>query len=164
LTREGLKALECVKCSSTYVVDSKLYSCSRCGGILEVLYNYDVIAESVSRRILESRGDGVWKYFDLLPLDRKEAVISLGEGGTELIRSERLGEEYGLKNLYIKDEPRNPTGSFKDRPNTVGISKALEFGADTVAIASSGNAASLSAYASKIFSESCVQLFSIRSQ
>ena len=150
LAVERLRALECVKCRSTYMVNAKLYSCSRCGGILEVFYNYDVIAESVTRRTLESKRDGVWKYFDLLPLERREAVISLGEGGTQLIRSERLGEEYGLKNLYIKDETRNPTGSFKDRPNTVGISKALEFGADTVAIASSGNAAaSLSAYAAK---------------
>jgi len=109
LTGERLKAIECVKCSSTYVVDSKLYSCNRCGGILEVLYNYDVIVESVSRKILESRRDGVWKYFDLLPLDRRQAVISLSEGGTELTRSKRLGEEYWLKNLYIKDETRNPS-------------------------------------------------------
>jgi threonine synthase len=150
LAQEKLKALQCTNCASTYAVDSRIYSCSKCGGILEVLYDYDVLAECVSRSVFESERDGVWKYFHLLPLRTKQAIISLSEGGTNLIKSKRLAEDYGLKNLHIKDETRNPTGSFKDRPNTVSISKACEFGAHTIAVASSGNAAgSLSAYAAK---------------
>jgi threonine synthase len=81
----------------------------------------------------------------MLPLEKYESIVSLEEGNTPLIRTESLGDGF-----YVKDETRNPTGSFKDRPNTVGISKAVELGAKTVAIASSGNAAgSLSAYAAK---------------
>jgi len=81
----------------------------------------------------------------MLPVERRENIISLSEGNTPLIRTDSLGDDF-----YVKDETRNPTGSFKDRPNTVGLSKAKELGARTVGIASSGNAAgSLSAYAAK---------------
>ena len=81
----------------------------------------------------------------MLPVEKQENIVSLEEGNTPLIRTESLGE-----GMFVKDETSNPTGSFKDRPNTVGISKAVELGAKTIAIASSGNAAgSLSAYAAK---------------
>jgi threonine synthase len=146
-----LKDVKCVKCSATYQRDSQLYCCPRCGGILEVRYNFEVVAERVTRKLLEPSNDlSLWKYFDLLPIEKRDSIVSLNEGRTELIEAKRITRDFGLRALYLKNETRNPTGSFKDRPNTVGISKALEFGADRVAIASSGNAAgSLAAYAAR---------------
>ncbi len=128
-----------------------MYCCPQCGGILEVDYNYDVVAESVRSTFLKpDENPSLWKYFDLLPVLDRKYVVSLNEGRTETVEASKIGRQFGLEKLYVKNETRNPTGSFKDRPNTVGISKALEFGAKKVAIASSGNAAgSLSAYAAK---------------
>ena len=148
---DKLKDMKCVKCTAIYPHDSQLYCCPKCGGILEVRYNYEVVAESVTRKFLEPSGhSSLWKYFDLLPIHKRESIVSLNEGRTEIIDAKKMTREFGLRKLYVKNETRNPTGSFKDRPNTVGISKAIEFGASRVAIASSGNAAgSLSAYAAK---------------
>lgn len=124
-----------------------LYVCESCNGKLEILYEFKRV--KISRKKLERRRGGVWKYRELLPV-RERQIITLGEGCTPLIKARRLGDEIGLKNLYLKDETRNPTNSFKDRLMTVGISKALEFGAKAVVTASSGNAAvSLAAYAAK---------------
>jgi threonine synthase len=145
-----LEDLVCVKCGATYSAESKCYSCHKCGDIIEVRYNRDFLAEHVSIKTFDSKSDNLWKYFDLLPILKKESITSLNEGRTQLVRSHKLERNFGLKEFYLKDETRNPTGSFKDRPNTIGISKANEFGASEVAIASSGNAAaSLSAYAAK---------------
>jgi threonine synthase len=92
----------------------------------------------------------MWKYFDLLPPTKQENVVSLGEGATPLLKSRRLAEVLGLKNLYLKDETRNPTGSFKDRCMSVAVSVAKEFGFKSAVTASSGNAAAaLSAYSAK---------------
>ena len=139
---DKLKDMKCVKCPAIYPHDSQLYCCPKCGGILEVRYNYDAVAESVTRKFLEPSGDSsLWKYFDLLPIHKRESIVSLNEGRTEIIDAKKMARDFGLRKLYVKNETRNPTGSFKDRPNTVGISKAVEFGASRVAIASSGNAA-----------------------
>ena len=81
------------------------------------------------------------KYFELLPLLDRASVVSIGEGYTPFFRAKRLGNELGMSGLWLKDETGNPTGSFKDRPIVLGLAKALELGAETVATASSGNAA-----------------------
>jgi threonine synthase len=127
-----------------------LYVCGECEGKLEIVYDYEMISKRITRKELVKRINGVWKYFELLPIEDRQNIVSLGEGGTPLLRAENLGERLGLKYLYLKDETRNPTGSFKDRAMTVGVSKAREFGARTVVTASSGNAAvALAAYAAK---------------
>jgi len=91
----------------------------------------------------------MWRYPELLPVNRR-ARISLEEGGTPLHRSRRLGERLGLQHLYLKDETRNPTGSFKDRGSSVGVSKAVRLKARAVGCVSTGNmAASMAAYAAK---------------
>lgn len=115
-----------------------------------MIYNYQAIAEKINKRELVKRKNGVWKYFELLPLMSRKNIVSLGEGGTPLIPARNLAKELKMKHLYLKDETRNPTSSFKDRPMSVGVSKAVEFGARAVVCASSGNAAiALSAYAAK---------------
>jgi len=116
-------------------------------GRLDIEYDYDAVSAKLTRASLKSRGArDVWRYEELLPVRQKFAV-KLGEGNTPLIHAKRLGEKLGISKLYLKDETRNPTASFKDRAMAVGIAKAVELGKKDVAIASSGNAAaSLAAY------------------
>jgi threonine synthase len=116
-------------------------------GRLDVIYDYDAVSEKLTRSKLNRRTvRDVWRYEELLPA-QSESAIRLGEGGTPLIHAKRLGEKLGMKNLFLKDETRNPTASFKDRAMAVGIAKAVELVKKDVVIASSGNAAaSLAAY------------------
>jgi len=116
-------------------------------GRLDVIYDYDAVAKQLTRRTLSSRATrDIWRYEELLPVPTRYAV-RLREGGTPLLHAKRLGAKLGLRKLFLKDETRNPTASFKDRAMAVGITKAVEMGKKDVVIASSGNAAaSLAAY------------------
>lgn len=141
-----LYRLQCFECRTHYPVRSAGFRCEKCGGLLEVKFDL-----SHARKIpWKNRPLSVWKYRELLPVDRERYITSLGEGGTGLHRSRRLGHELGLRNLYVKNEGENPTGSFKDRGMTVAISKARELGKKKVICASTGNtAASLAAYSAR---------------
>lgn len=124
------------------------YSCPLCGYSLEVGYAYDKIPKAVFEESI-FLGRGLWDYSALLPVREEKNIVSMQEGNTPLLDSMLLGRRLGIE-LFFKDETRNPTCSFKDRPNTVGISVAKELGADAVCIASTGNgAASLAAYAAR---------------
>jgi len=126
------------------------YSCRKCGGILQVDYDYQRLSAKLKPRVIRKKGIGVWRYREFLPIQDHLKVISLHEGGTKLLQCKRLGRKLGIEKLYIKDETTNPTASFKDRPVTVAVTKAKEFSVKTVVAASSGNAgASLSAYAAR---------------
>ncbi|MHA1918043.1 MAG: threonine synthase [Candidatus Ranarchaeia archaeon] len=152
MVNDRIIKMKCSVCEEEYDFNEKPYRCKTpgCIGRLDIIYDYEVIKELISKAELEKREKGVWKYFEFLPLLDKKNIISLGEGNTPLIKSTRLADKIGLKNLYIKDETRSPTGSFKDRPMTVGVSKAVEHGAKILATASSGNAAAgMAAYAAK---------------
>jgi len=139
-------ALECVECGRTFSDDS-LLRCPRCGGLLEVALDYDAI--EVDRRTLERRELGVWAFRELLPVSTDDPV-TMGEGGTGLHPCPTLADELGVRSLHVKNEGENPTGSFKDRGMTVGVTKAVELGAEVVACASTGNtSASLAAYAAR---------------
>lgn len=142
----------CEKCGREYGIE-RIYTCS-CSGRLEVFMNIEEI--EVSKEELMARKENLLlKYFEFLPLLNRDPK-TLGEGFTPLIKAERLGEKLGLKNLYLKNETVNPTGSFKDRPIVVGANKAFEFGADVLVSASSGNAAtSLAAWCAR-FGLKCV--------
>jgi len=136
--------LECIECHRKYQPDDVVYTCS-CGALLDVVYDYS----NISLNKKDMRGPlSVWKYRALLPVSREP--ISLYEGGTPLYRVDRLAKNMGLKEVYIKHEGMNPTGSFKDRGMTVGVTKALELGMKTVACASTGNtSASLAVYGAR---------------
>lgn len=124
------------------------YSCSACGNLLEVRMDSAEARNRIAKTDLLSRHISVWKYRELLPVGEKAQIFSMNEGGTPLFRCDRLAKEFGLKHLHIKFDGMNPTGSFKDRGMTVGISKAKELGMKTVTCASTGNtSASLAAYA-----------------
>mgnify|MGYP001058938515 CR=1 FL=1 len=142
--------LECIGCGATYTPNSVVYACRSCRDLLTVKYDYRELRNTVDLKPLPGRPISVWRYEQLLPLGHKSERISLGEGGTGLHRCDRLGDDMGLKNLWVKNEGENPTGSFKDRGMTVGVSRAVEVGACSVACASTGNtSASLAAYAAK---------------
>lgn len=141
--------IRCVWCKHEYQPNSDNLSCSKCGGALEVIYDYEAI-RSRSSKLSARGGVGVWRYGPLLPLTSKTPVITLGEGGTPLIRAQALRRSLRMKELYVKDESRNPTLSFKDRKSTIAISKAAEFKAKGVVNTTAGNAgASVAAYAAK---------------
>jgi len=113
-----------------------------------VIYDYKSMAEAVSRERISSGPVSMWRYCDLLPVDGE--VVDIGTGFTPLIKADNLGRELGLEQLYIKNDCLNPTFSFKDRVVSVAITKAREFGFDTVACASTGNlAASVAAHAAR---------------
>lgn len=119
-------------------------------GRLDVFYDYDSISRALSKEVLSKRRFYMWRYFEFTPVSSVESVVSLNEGGTPLIKAKRLAEALGLRNLYLKDETRNPTGSFKDRCMSVSVSMAVELGFKKAVIASSGNAAaSLAAYGAR---------------
>ncbi len=144
--------LKCPKCNTEYDISKYPLLCTtpNCNARIDVFYNYSNLQEALSKKILTNRPLSVWSYFELLPVSNRKNIVSLGEGGTPLLRSERLSKVLGVRELYIKDETRNPTWSFKDRPMTVGVSKAKEKGSDTLASASSGNAAAaLAAYCAR---------------
>jgi len=109
-----------------------------------------LIQKELSREKLSARPLGVWKYIELLPVLNRSNIVSLGEGGTHLHRAERIADRVGLRNLFIKDETTNPTGSFIDRGVTVEISKAKELGYRSATCGTTGNlGASLAAYSAK---------------
>jgi len=115
---------------------------------LEVSYDYKAMAKAVTREKLAAGPPSMWRYADLLSVEGE--VVDIGTGFTPLTKADRLGQELGLDELYIKNDCVNPTYSFKDRPVSVAVTKAREFGFDTVACASTGNlAASVAAHAAK---------------
>ncbi|MCP8308222.1 MAG: threonine synthase [archaeon] len=142
--------LACIGCKSEYSLDEIIYYCKKCNDLLEVQMDLEEIKNKIDKRDLVSKPLSVWKYIDLIPIFDKNKIVTIKEGGTKLHKCENLAEEFGVKKLYVKNEGENPTGSFKDRGMTVGVTKAREFNVKEVACASTGNtAASLSAYASK---------------
>ncbi|MEW5767430.1 MAG: threonine synthase [bacterium] len=137
---DRIKGLRCRECGRKYPKDP-LHVCEFCFGPLEVEYDYEVIKGLFSREKIVSRATNLWRYRELLPVDG-EPRDGLSSGFTPLIRATNLAKELGVKELYLKDDSVNhPTLSFKDRVVAVALSKAREFGFDTVACASTGNLA-----------------------
>jgi threonine synthase len=130
--------------------------CDFCFGPLETVYDYEGIAKVISRERIASGPLTMWRYQDLLPVDGKDAV-DINAGFTPLIKSKNLGSLLGLDNLYIKNDSVNPSYSFKDRVVSVAATKALEFGFDTLACASTGNlACAVAAHAARAGMKSVV--------
>ncbi len=135
--------LQCTLCGKTYAPDSLKYVCPDHGndGILDVVYDYAEINRVTSpEKISASRENSIWRYWDLLPLKNRADAPTLQVGWTPLYRANFLGAQLGLENLYIKDDGRNPTASYKDRPSAVVVAKARELGERVITTASSGNA------------------------
>jgi len=143
-----VQGLRCRECGREYSA-APIFTCEWCFGPLEVAYDYDAIAASVSREKIASGPLSLWRYADLLPV-RADAAVDLGTGFTPLVRADRLAAELGLGEVWVKNDTRNPTNSFKDRVVSVALSKALEFGFKVAACASTGNLAnSVAAHAAR---------------
>jgi threonine synthase len=131
--------LKCRECGREYPADP-IYTCEWCFGPLEVAYDYDAVTAAVSREKIAAGPATLWRYADLLPVAPASAV-DLGTGFTPLVRADRLASELGLRDVWVKNDTRNPTNSFKDRVVSIALSKALEFGFKVAACASTGNLA-----------------------
>lgn len=143
-------SLRCIGCGAKYSIDEIVYNCRKCGDLLEVKFDLKELKEKLDEADWRQRRICVWKYREFLPVLDESKIVTLHEGGTPLYKCDKLGKELGVKSLYVKNEGANPTGSFKDRGMTVGVSKALELRAKAVVCASTGNtSASLAAYAAK---------------
>ncbi len=139
--------LECSLCTKTYPAGEIANLCE-CGGPLLVRYDLARLRKTWTRGDIGSGPNSMWRYAPVLPVSRQDSIISLGEGMTPLLRASRAGERVGAKNLLIKDEGLNPTGSFKARGLSCAVSMCVELGIRKVAIPSAGNAASaMAAYA-----------------
>ncbi|MFB3043071.1 MAG: threonine synthase, partial [Nitrososphaerales archaeon] len=143
--------LKCFECSKTYYLDTIIYTCIDCGGLLEVVYDKgELLANGEKEEAWKGLPLSVWKYYPFLPIAKASSKVTLNEGGTALHITEKLSAFLGLSELFIKNEGGNPTGSFKDRGMTITVTKARELGASTVICASTGNtSASLSAYGAR---------------
>ncbi|MBT5029516.1 MAG: threonine synthase [Nitrospina sp.] len=151
-----VKGLICKECKKEFAKEP-IHVCEFCFGPLEVNYDYETIKKVVTKKSIEDGPPSMWRYEALLPLDEPPKV-GLHTGYTPLIRAKNLGKALGLNNLYLKNDSVNhPTFSFKDRVVSVAISKALEFGFDTVSCASTGNLAnSVAAHAAEAGLKSCI--------
>lgn len=122
-----------------------------------VRYDLGAVSRAMDKEVLQKRPPTIWRYRELLPAEDESVIVSLGEGMSPLLRCDRLGGSLGLSNLFIKDESQMPTGSFKDRGQTVAITMAKWFGVKRVAIPTAGNAGgSMAAYAARAGMEAFV--------
>jgi threonine synthase len=142
-----LTHLECSLCGKRY--DAGLpHNLCECGGPLLVRYDLDSIRPRWRRRDVPNGPSTMWRYAPVLPVSKPSAIVSLGEGMTPLVHTQRLGGKLGAQKLWIKDEGINPTGSFKARGLSCAVSMCVELGIKRVAIPSAGNAAgAMAAYA-----------------
>jgi threonine synthase len=131
--------LRCRECGELYP-EGPIYICDNCFGPLEIVYDYQAIASDVDRATIAAGPRNLWRYQPLLPV-RGNGVVGADVGFTPIFHARNLGRRLGLSNLYIKNDCVTPSYSFKDRVVAVAVTKALEFGFDTVACASTGNLA-----------------------
>ena len=132
----------CIRCGAEYEALPTITTC-KCGGILDIQYNYSAIRDHFSPADLsQCRDYSMWRYRPFLPVEEDSPAPPLRVGWSPLYRAQRLAGVLGLRELYIKDDGQNPTASLKDRASAMAVVKALEAGADTIACSSTGNAAS----------------------
>ncbi|MEY7852016.1 threonine synthase [Natrarchaeobius sp. A-rgal3] len=155
-TTDAFLGLECVDCGASADADH-VGRCPECGGLFDPSYDYDAI--DLERESLESRPfDSMWRYEELLPF-AGETVVTTDEGATPLVECPSLAEELGVERVYVKDEGRNPTGTIRDRGQSVAVTAVAESGGTDVALASTGNGGqSAAAYAGRAGLESHVYL------
>lgn len=142
--------LECANCGLEHEARRLHNLCTKCAKPLLVRYDLTEAARTLTKESLLGRQPDLWRYREVLPVEREENIVSLAEGWTPLFHAGRLGNQVGLSELYIKDESQNPTQSFKARGMAAAVSMAKELGAQKLAVPSAGNAAgALAAYAAR---------------
>lgn len=139
---KNVKHLKCVKCGKTYTATADATTCN-CGGILDVIYDYEYIKTIFSKDVLKNREDQtMFRYRELLPIEESTIPQGLRVGNSPLYSADKIAKILGIKKLYIKDDGVNPTSSLKDRASAMAVTKAIEAGYSTIACSSTGNAAS----------------------
>ena len=137
-----VKCARCIRCGKEYEATPNVTTCD-CGGILDIIYDYDYIKANFTKETLKNRQDPtMWRYRELLPVEETAEAPSLRVGGSPLYEEPRLAARLGLKKLWVKDDGLNPTASLKDRASAMAVAKAREAGAEVIACSSTGNAAS----------------------
>ena len=138
---KNVKYARCVKCGKIYEAVPNLTNCE-CGGILDIVYDYDWVKANFTKEKLIDRDYNMWRYRELLPIEDTTEPTPLRVGWSPLYEEPRLAELLGLKRLWVKDDGQNPTASLKDRASAMAVAKAREAGAEVIACSSTGNAAS----------------------
>ena len=139
---KNVKHAKCVKCGKIYEATPNLTNCS-CGGILDIIYDYDYIKTQLTKEKLAQRSDNsMWRYRELLPVEEATQAPPLRVGWSPLYEAKNLAAQLGIKKLFVKDDGLNPTASLKDRASSMAVAKAMEAGAKVIACSSTGNAAS----------------------
>ncbi len=151
--------LQCMDCGETFPLDTVIYTCTNCGGLLDVHHDLEMLQHTINRELFDARlgtlegpyRSGIWRFKELVYPDvSTDIIVSKPEGNTNLYTAPRLAEWVGIDDLFLKHEGENPTGSFKDRGMTGGVTQARALGMTRVACASTGNtSASLAAYAAQ---------------
>ena len=142
--------LECANCGQRYEAGKAHNLCTSCQRPLWVRYDLEALKKKFTKKDLFGRPPTIWRYLEMLPISNPDKIVSLTETITPILETKRLGSEFGTKNLYVKDESRLPTGSFKARGMAMAISMANEFGIKQVAVPTAGNAGgAMAAYAAR---------------
>lgn len=153
------RMLVCHGCGARYAFEPRFDPCDACKGPLDVEIDIRAAFKRLDLRAIETSGGSIWRFAPFFPIARRENIVTLGEGGTPLLRHARLNALLGFPNLLIKNEAGNPTWSFKDRLNAINASLAREFGyRDLVAISTGNHGASAAAYAAAAGMRSVVLL------
>jgi threonine synthase len=146
--RSALSHLDCPECGQHFDADSLQTYCQDCLSPLFARYDLDMLRADLTAAEIKERPAGIWRWAELLPVRERANRITLGEGDTPLLHAQRLGDQLGLKHLYIKDEGLNPTGSFKARGLVMAVARGIELGVQAFVIPTAGNAGgALAAYA-----------------
>ncbi len=139
---KNVKHAKCVKCGKIYETTPNLTNCS-CGGILDIVYDYEYIKANLTKADLAARQDySMWRYRELLPVEESTEAPPLRVGWSPLYEAKNLAAQLGIRRLFVKDDGLNPTASLKDRASSMAVAKAVEAGAKVIACSSTGNAAS----------------------
>ncbi|MBI2873077.1 MAG: threonine synthase [Chloroflexi bacterium] len=148
--RSYLSHLECTCCGKTLSADEPHRTCPACGKVLYARYDLEAARRALDPAALAKRPPNMWRFFEVMPVRDPDKVVTLGEGATPMYRARRLQRALGARELYIKDEGLNPTGSFKARGLSAAVSRALELGLKRLTMPSAGNAAgALAAYCAR---------------
>ena len=120
---------KCIKCGTEFEAGWETYTCTKCGGILDIVFDYNYIKRQISQdKIIEKKDFSMWRYMEFLPVDEGSILCPLRTGWSPLYRASLLGKKLGLSNLYIKDDGQNPTSSLKDRASGIAVVRAFNAG------------------------------------
>ena len=140
---ENIKTLKCIKCGKEHTVSEGKYTCTACGGNLQVVYDYEKIKTRLTKEAFRANDDrSIWRYKELLPVSDLKFAPPVQIGWTPLYNAGKMAKQLGIRNVYIKDDGRNPSASFKDRAGAIAVAHAREIGETVITTASTGNAAS----------------------